>query len=144
MRPATIYALVDPRRSGKDAVRYIGVTHGSLRRRLTVHLADARCHKDGPNHRVHWLMSLLSAGVTPQIVALETVDRDGFKRECQVIAEYRSEGYDLTNTTDGGEGTLGYVVSPDVKARNSDTARRSWADPKYGNNLLDTYRQGDR
>lgn len=96
-----IYGLRDPE---TRAVRYVGKTVGSPRRRLTRHLAEAR--GGAKNHRCRWLRSLAAPPILD--VFFSVPDRLAGAVERHVIAVMRSNGAQLTNTTDGGDGALGY------------------------------------
>jgi hypothetical protein len=50
---------------------------------------------------------------------LSVVDGDGCKEEIEMIADYRSRGFDLVNGTEGGEGVCGYkpVFTPEWRAK---------------------------
>lgn len=90
-----IYGLTDPRTGD---VRYIGKSDDPSHR-LRSHLADkSRCH------RVHWLNSLRELGIRPGIVILEVIADDWQEAERRWIAQYRADGFDLVNDTDGGDG----------------------------------------
>lgn len=97
--------------SARGVVRYVGVTGGSEQDRLEHHLYEA---KSGiRNHRCNWLRSLKSK--RPQVEVVEWIrpeDRD--ERETYWIALFRAYGHDLVNETDGGDGTRGYVFTPEV------------------------------
>lgn len=71
-------------------------------------------------HKQAWLQGLLSAGFMFEICILkissvETLNSD----EISLIAHYRSLGYRLTNLTEGGEGTAGYVPTAETRLRMS-------------------------
>lgn len=100
----TIYALLDPR---DERLRYVGITTKPLAERLEKHLREA---KHATHHRACWLRSL---GSVPLIRPLE--ETDDATRECYWIAHYRALGYDLTNSTDGGDGVTG--LSEDARQR---------------------------
>lgn len=56
------------------------------------------------------MRKLLNQGYKPTIHLLETVEGNGSEQEKQWIAFYRQVGIKpLTNVTDGGEGTAGFV-----------------------------------
>lgn len=132
MQTATIYGLCDPRLDGLAAIRYIGVTTRDLAWRLRGHIADATSERlRHRNHRTNWIRSLLRDGVRPQLIVLEKCDGDGFARECEVIAEYRAKGCNLTNSTDGGEGTPGLHPTPEHRAKLGKASRRKWDDPAF-------------
>lgn len=99
----TVYSLS----SSKDGViRYIGQTTGRLDRRLIHHHYDAK--KLSTIHKSNWIRSVINAGHEVVISALEENAEWG-TAERKWIAHYRSLGVDLVNTTDGGEGVIGYV-----------------------------------
>lgn len=93
----TIYLLSSPL-SGK--ARYVGITKGTPDRRLARHI---RAATSGSPHRVHaWIRALLKRGHHPIVSILEvTSDRS---REVFWIAEMKSNGAPLVNSTAGGDG----------------------------------------
>lgn len=102
----TIYALLDPR---DERLRYVGITTKPLAERLEKHLREA---KRATHHRACWLRSL---GGAPLIRPLE--ETDDSTRECYGFAHYRALGYDLTNSTDGGDGVTGLCDAARAKIR---------------------------
>jgi len=119
MKPqfTTIYALADD--SGK--VRYIGKTSRSLRARLAAHMRIAVIGNQ--TYKCRWMRTLLSRGKLPAIMEIETVAGNGAERETFWIAAFRSQGADLTNLTDGGEGAPGRVLTEDHKRKIGDANR---------------------
>lgn len=116
--PSYIYGLTDPR---TGAVRYIGKTRRqvkhSVRYRYRSHLAEA---KSNPNltHKTRWISQLLALGLEPETVILDEVwctPKELSDIEIVRIAEYRALGFDLVNTTDGGDGGRG-KLSEEQKA----------------------------
>jgi len=91
-----IYALIDPI---TKQPRYVGKTD-NLSRRLATHLKD-RSHC----HRAHWIQSLLSQGLKPTLLVIESIpsDQGWQERERFWISHYRNLGCTLTNNTDGGD-----------------------------------------
>jgi hypothetical protein len=134
---ATIYALLDPRLPGYDAIRYIGVTNHSLKNRLGGHIADSTApsmaHAKG--HRRHWIRKLVEEGVRPVIAGLEQTSGDCWEREKQLIGVFRKCGVRLVNDTDGGEGTLGRFHSEATKKRMS-LGKKGKRNPKVSAALL--------
>lgn len=114
MRTWVIYALSDPRTA---VVRYIGVTFRP-KVRLNEHLSRAR--KGGRTHRDYWIRSLLSRGLAPEICTIDTGTGDWRAAERRWIAHHRVT---LVNHTDGGEGTPGYVPTPELLAKWSEMRR---------------------
>ena len=89
-----IYCLVDPR---DRAVRYVGMTQ-SPDERLRRHLQDA---KRGSTRRANWIRSLVSAGVTPEMIEIER-GHDWHEPEQFWIAYFKAIGADLVNGNEGG------------------------------------------
>ena len=57
----------------------------------------------------HWDNVVAKYGTpTVEILAKFECEQDAFNKEVSLIAQYRSEGIELCNKTDGGEGTAGY------------------------------------
>lgn len=104
-----IYTLSDPR---TDQVRYVGVTFRG-RKRFNEHMS--RAATGGRTHRDRWIYSLLLLDLRPIYQVIETGQGDGWpEAERRWIAHYRQLAK-LTNHTDGGEGTLGYI--PTMESR---------------------------
>lgn len=95
----SIYALY----SQSSSIRYVGKTR-NVESRLAAHLRGAR--KGLPYHRHAWIRSVLSAGETLEIVVLDSTDNndEANRLEKYYISFFRSNGYDLTNVTEGGDG----------------------------------------
>lgn len=92
-----IYGLQDP---VTKQVRYIGATKNSLKTRLQGHLGN----NDG-THRYHWIKSLLSKGIRPEIFLIEKVKRDDWEESERFwISYFKYIGANLVNGTDGGGG----------------------------------------
>ena len=110
MRMSTIYALCDPI---TKVVRYIGKTVVKLNIRLSQHVSASK--KGRKNHLHCWIRSLSER---PIIIPIETVpyNQDG-EVEKRIIAEYRANGYDLVNESDGGEGQKGYHHTEETKEK---------------------------
>jgi hypothetical protein len=109
-----IYVLTDPREP--KAIRYVGKTIKSMKVRLAQHLSGVgeRTHKNA------WMRALLAAGVVPAIRPLftwHTKGADWGHAERNWIAELRRLGHPLTNSTDGGDGTQGFIPGPETRAK---------------------------
>lgn len=111
----TVYTLSDP---STGAVRYIGITRARLRSRLSGHLSFRDFDK---SHRANWLRSLVSLGLRPSIAAIEETSDPS--RERFWIAEYRSRGARLVNSSEGGESFLGYIPPASVRLAVSNAKR---------------------
>lgn len=112
---ASIYVLIDP---GIEEIRYVGWTSKTLEIRLRAHLNSRRnTHKDA------WLRKLEREGLQVRISLVQQVPTDqGPQAECYWISYFRSIGCNLTNLTEGGEGTFGYQFSEESRAK----MRESW------------------
>ncbi len=69
-----IYRLVEPgtEHAPDPYVRYVGQTEGSLHRRLSEHIADARASRMGNEALRAWILSLLRSRRRPVVVPLKT------------------------------------------------------------------------
>lgn len=102
MKKVYIYKLIDPQTS---LIRYVGKTT-NLKRRLSTHLSRCKTNK---YHSARWIKSLLDINLKPLLELVEECNENNWQeREIYWIAFYKTQ-FDLTNTTDGGEGgaTLG-------------------------------------
>lgn len=108
-----IYGLVDPR---TKLVRYVGCSSkGTARPRQ--HREPGILTKDR-TRKANWIRSLHAAGLDYEVAVLapstkETLHDD----ERWWIAYGRASGWPLTNLTDGGDGTLGWVAPPEFRAQ---------------------------
>lgn len=116
-----IYLLRDPR---DGAVRYVGKTITSLRRRLSGHISRA---KKPQHHSQRWIAGLLGLGFTPIIELIEIAAQDWQDRERFWIAHYRGAGARLTNLSDGGETPTGIVITDATRDRMSKSQKASYA-----------------
>ena len=98
-----IYHLLDEHGN----IRNVGKTSRDLTLRLNEHIRDAR--SGTKNHRCNWIRSMLSKGLRPTIELQTEVSSDGCRAEIAYIAYYKKMGVNLTNGTDGGEGTTGLI-----------------------------------
>ena len=92
----------------------MGKTIKRLCTRLSRHIWEAN-HDTTNNYKSRWIRAMLSAGYTPTITLVGEVDGDGCAEEIAHIDYFKSELCDLVNTTLGGEGTCGRVVSQAVR-----------------------------
>lgn len=103
--------MLDPR---TQMPRYLGITFRG-KRRYNEHLS--RAVTGGKTHRDCWIRSLISQGLRPGWTVIEFGTGDSWQnRERDLIAEYRLSA-DLVNHTDGGEGSPGYIPSPELRAK---------------------------
>jgi hypothetical protein len=122
-----IYALCDPE---SMAVRYVGKTN-DIKIRLKYHIGHCRTNR---THCARWIMSLMERQLRPVMIVLESVDDDkAEERERYWIRQGRECGWNLTNHTDGGEGTKGY--------RWSDDQRKGFGIKKKGIEFTEAHRE---
>lgn len=114
--PVKIYELRDPRDISKSP-RYIGITIKELNSRLSRHLTKNSLKSKTYKNR--WITKLLKESVKPTIHLIEEVI--GWSYACEVekywIKEFKNQGYKLTNSTEGGEGSVGIVVRKDTRKK---------------------------
>lgn len=115
MNKATlIYGLIDPR---TRQLRYVGKTSCSMAKRLRAHLC--RTNLTPKRHSSRWLSGLVSSGLSPDVVDIETIEPGGDWQEAERywIAYFRFVGADLTNIVIGGEGVGGYRMPPERREK---------------------------
>jgi len=109
-----IYGLVDP---NTHSIRYIGKANDP-HVRLYRHLKE-KSH----THKSMWLRSLKERGLSPEMQIIEEVPVLGWQAsERYWIKYYREQGCDLTNSTDGGDGLHGYVITEEHREKLSKAA----------------------
>lgn len=100
-----IYTLQSTR--DESLIRYVGKTKQTLMRRLTEH---RYCAKKGEKRHVYnWIRKEWQDGYEITIKEIDSVDttcdKDWQKLEKYWIAKFKKEGVNLTNESEGGEGT---------------------------------------
>jgi group I intron endonuclease len=104
-----IYALLHP----TGAVRYIGKTDNPMRR-YQHHLQPW----DSKTHKSFWIRKLLRDGIKPVMVILEVVKKTNWRQsEVRWIRRFRSRGFDLVNSTDGGDGSTGFKHTDETRKK---------------------------
>lgn len=113
-----MYTLIDPTTL---EIRYVGWSF-QPKRRLLSHINNSRKMR---THRDRWIASLLARGERPQLEIVETGYNPGGwnTAEMKWIATHRERGARLTNATDGGEGTTGFIPGPETRAKMSAAQR---------------------
>lgn len=115
-----LYVLVDPR---DGEIRYVGWTSRTLKQRLAEHMCLS---SSSHYHRAHWLAQLKRLGTRPIIRMLQDVSLAEVETaERYWIGHFRALGCRLVNNTDGGEGSLGRVVSTETRAKISATKKEN-------------------
>lgn len=128
-RERFIYALHDPTDVSQKV--YVGVTTNP-KHRMYGHRGDAR--KGTKRYCCNWVRSLLARGTDPRMEVLEVVPPNGdwVEAEQHWIASLRYMGVDLMNHTAGGEGTVGYRPSQELRARRSAQLKGRKMPPEFG------------
>jgi hypothetical protein len=104
-----IYARLEP---DKDEVRYVGKANDP-EIRLVRHMTYALTHVD---HASRWLNSLRARGQKPRIEIIAEVPVEEWQFwERHFIKQFRDAGFDLTNSTAGGDGV--HAPSPEVRGK---------------------------
>ena len=99
-----IYKLIDP---NSLEIRYVGKTTQPLGIRLSRHLDKSKRSKK-KTHKENWICSLISNNQKPIIELIEIVSEINWQeKERFWISQFNN----LTNLTEGGEGTHGYIYS---------------------------------
>lgn len=120
-----IYGLFCP---VAGCIRYIGKTTNP-KSRLITHVVNAR-KQNARYHAAHWIRSLLALDLRPEMLILETLEagEDWAEYERFYIEHGEYFGWNLTNTTPGGEG--GGFVRPEDKAEWVERVRVALAAPE--------------
>lgn len=106
MRTAFIYGLRCPL---TGLIRYIGKCDDP-KTRLPGHLSDSE-----KNHRTNWIASLKARKLKPTLEVIAEVASDTWEFwERSYIRAYRQLGFDLVNSTDGGDGV---TMTPEIRAK---------------------------
>lgn len=110
-----IYTLSDPQ---TGLVRYVGKTT-QPKRRLLRHIFNA---KQGQKIHVScWIRGLILKDMSPIMEIIDESEDDWEELERFYISYLRFCGTDLTNLTDGGEGTVGHKHTEESKRKISET-----------------------
>ncbi len=123
-----IYKLIDP---FTEEPRYIGYTCMPLIDRLGAHLRGSlRKHR---THKECWIVSLLERGKSPSIELVKSISPlDGPWKywEQYYIKLYRELGYNLTNSTDGGEGNNHQIFTQETRDKMGKSHRGKTPSPE--------------
>ncbi len=122
MKAVFIYTLSCPI-TGKP--RYVGKTQVPDRR-LAAHLSKARSGET-KHHCANWIRSLLARDLSPTFeVIFQVPDGESWEHhESRLIAEHKAAGFDLTNSTSGGDGLP--HLSPQLRRQMAETRKRTIA-----------------
>jgi hypothetical protein len=125
-----LYVLLEPRYSHElyGQVRYIGKTTYTPERRLIEHMSEARL--GGTDYRCKWIRCCIKDGVEPKVQQILEVEGDGSNEEIQLIKTYKDSGCKLVNTTEGGEGHLGYKPSLETRMKIAESQKGKKLSPE--------------
>lgn len=115
------YAYVHARPDAVDAtsIFYVGKGRG------------ARCNALPARNRYHGFVLDKHGSENILVGKIEcSNDEIAFELERGLVKCLRRAGIQLTNMTDGGDGTTGHVVTDEGRARRSEWMKRRWADPE--------------
>ena len=92
---ATIYKLLDP---DTNEVRYIGMTHLKMNKRLAVHVRKAALYLNNTKLS-DWIRELLSEGKKPLIVPILEIENKkiAYEAELTMIQAFKLVGHPLLN-----------------------------------------------
>jgi hypothetical protein len=112
-----IYTLSD-----KTGIRYVGQSK-TPNKRYYRHIFDAK--QDGfKNKRCAWVRSLLNKNETPIMEIIDEVSTTEWAFwEQYWISQIKSWGFNLTNDTNGGDGTYGRIVTEQTKQKMSESKK---------------------
>lgn len=125
-----IYGLIDPFTS---KVRYIGKTV-KLKQRL-----DNQCNEKSKTYRSNWIQSLLKKGKKPVQVILQTLqdNEDWQFAERRWIYVAKKYGWNLVNTTDGGDGVL------NLSGESKERMLKTWVGRKHKPESIEKMRKAN-
>ena len=109
-----IYALKDPI---SNEIRYVGKSTSGLKR-PKIHLMPSSYNSLSKKHfHVYcWIRGLIEKNLKPEIIVLKACDSDNLNsEEVRFIDFYKSEGCNLTNLVNGGNGMLGLKHTQEAK-----------------------------
>lgn len=110
----TVYGLSS---SGDGRIRYIGQTKKTLEIRRIAHVKEAIYTKNNLTHKHKWIRKVISEGHQIQIIVIKlNAVRD--IDEKLLIKAYKALGFDLVNSTDGGDNS--FDMSPESRKKMSD------------------------
>jgi hypothetical protein len=101
-----VYIHIDPR---TDEIRYVGKGKNDRASRMSRRYGY---HKN-------WIKQLELLGLKPivRIVEANLKEKEALEKEKELISEYRKNGFNLTNLTDGGDGISGFKMPEEAKKK---------------------------
>ena len=120
-RKWTLYHLIDPR---TGEVRYVGITHSDPRKRLNVHVSQARRRKEN-THKANWIREVLNDGHRPLMRIIQEGSGSGWSTaEIEEIYRQRKLSPRLTNYQDGGSlNNFGKTMPEDTRKKISESRK---------------------
>jgi hypothetical protein len=110
MAVTKIYTLSDP---FTDKVRYVGRTK-EPKARLNGHIRESK--KSNKTRKQRWIKSVLKKGGTPIMHIIDEIESEKYQElEMFYISFFKQLGFDLTNSTEGGDGSIGCPSSEKQK-----------------------------
>lgn len=109
----TVYTLASS--FAPDTIRYVGITN-DLRRRINHHISESRRYS---TRKARWVASVIRDGgdIIARIDVANVTQVQAKRREIELIASLRAAGSDLTNLTEGGDGTVGRRHTAEARER---------------------------
>lgn len=119
-----IYTLSDP---FTKEIRYIGKTNQMLLKRLNGHIQDAKIRKS-KTHNSNWIYSLILKNQKPIIELLDEVNENTAWQliEQYWISQFKCWGFNLLNTTIGGDGFQGSKRTKEACIKTSISLKKSY------------------
>jgi group I intron endonuclease len=136
-----IYTLED----SKGNIRYVGKSK-DIKRRFREHIKN---YEKSNSYKNNWIKSLLNMGKYPVISIIDEVEyEDSAFFEMFWISQFQSWGFNLTNLTIGGEGTIGYRFTDEQKQKmrkpKSDEHKIKISNSQKGRKLDDDWKKSIR
>jgi group I intron endonuclease len=128
MEKVYIYTLSHPI---TGVVKYIGKSIDP-KDRLRGHIRDART-KRRDNLSSNWIKSLLKEGLEPKMDIIDEIDGEWEWLEQYWISQFKSWGFVLKNTTDGGD--YNPMTSPIARKKVSDAMKKIEKTPEWCANI---------
>ena len=129
-----LYTLCTPE---TGEVRYVGITT-DLKKRFQQHLAFAE--KGNTRYVYNWIRSLKCNPVM-NVIATTSTYSELQKLEIETIKHMREEGVRLTNLTEGGDGTIGYIPTPEQSEKRKSSAKAATRSPEYRAKISESSKQ---
>ena len=106
-----IYILKDE----NNTPRYVGKSN-NVKNRFTKHIYEASKYADRNTHKVNWIRSMLNNGLKPTIEIIDEVSVENWEYwEKFYIEQYKTMGFDITNSREGGGSHIGTKTKEEIK-----------------------------